>query len=161
MARNRIQHSRRSVKIGRPTAYSLELAQQIAYLVGLGLTQLEAASANDLPFKTLETWLKVHPELNDMVAKAQAIAIKTQLEKLTNSNDTRDTQFWLERTQGPRFARPDIANVINMQLNNLGEGASIHFNLETLEDAQKQLNVIQAIKESPGELNPRLPAPGG
>jgi hypothetical protein len=110
---------------------------------------------------TVERWAKDHVEFNDELAHAQATRLHQQLRKLLNSEDTRDTQFWLERTQANgRFARPEVANIINMQLNAIGEGASIHFNLETLAEAQKQLNAIQAIKESPGELNPQLPLGG-
>jgi hypothetical protein len=53
-----------------------------------------------------------------MVAHARAVRLEGQLLKLVNSEDTRDTQFWLERLHGTRFADPKTAVMVNIQQNN-------------------------------------------
>jgi len=118
----------------------------------------EAASKYRIPYPTVEEWAKAHVEFNDEIAYAQAIAIESQLDKLLNSDDPRCAQFWLERCtlDKQRFCDPRVSQQINLQLNQLGEGA-IHCTVNVLEDAQRQLNAIQAIPDRPGQLNPMLP----
>lgn len=155
MAANILQHSQRQTKQGRPTEYTPELMQAIADKVGKGLLLREAASRHRIPYPTVEQWAKDHVEFNDEIAYAQAARLESQLDKLLNSDDTRDTQFWLERCtlDKQRFCDPRIGLQINNVQNNLivpGLGLPE----ETLAMLRAKLDAAGQVDGQPGVLNP-------
>jgi len=95
-----------------------------------------------------------------MIAELVETKKEELLIKLRQSKDTRDLQFILERCYGEEYCRPEVKNQINLMAIQAGQhGGSIHLTIANWQDAQKQLNLIQAVPDKPGELNPQLPAP--
>jgi len=115
----------------------------------------EAASRHRIAITTVEQWAKDHVEFNDEIAYAQAVRLESQLDKILNSDDTRDTQFWLERCtlDKQRFCDPRVAVQINLQQNNMivpGLGLPE----EVLAVLRAKLDAAGKVEGKPGVLNP-------
>jgi hypothetical protein len=98
---------------GRPTHYTLELANRLADHIAAGLTDEEAAALEDISCDCINRWRKGNREFCEAVKKAEAQRLRRRLTRIeAGEQGWQGTAWALERLYPHRFARPEVMNQI-------------------------------------------------
>lgn len=83
-------------KIGRPTGYSIELAETICERLAQGMSMRTVAKADDMPCAaTIFSWLRLHPAFLEQYTRAKHEAADALVEEMVDIADDA-TNDWME-----------------------------------------------------------------
>lgn len=82
---------------GRPSDYSLEIAEEICARIAGGQSTVEVCRSEDMPDKsTVYRWLEKHSEFRDMYARAKEFDDECEFEEMKEIADD-GSNDWMER----------------------------------------------------------------
>jgi len=107
-------------KMGRPSLYTEQLADQICELMYDGNSLIKACDALELKRSTVFNWLDAHPDFASKCARARDALIEVRLDKIDKKIETGTTdpallriqvshEQWIAERMRPKVTRTEIS----------------------------------------------------